>query len=127
MLLYVLALVLLIIVYKLFNKKLIKVRKHQKIILIEEKPIEYSDLQHYVNTRLLYERKRNVLEKIVNPDITFDTDIQNTVPDIIDYHLNVDNQNVHDHVVQENVKNTFKNSSNTVLDYKDIVNEILTY
>lgn len=122
----VIILLALVIGNKKLNKKKIKVRKHLKFITVDEKPIEYSDMNHYINTRLLYERKRNVLEEIIRPDLEFDTDIEQ-VPDIIEYHLNEDTQNVHDTAIQKNIKTVFEKTSMMIHNYKNTVEEILDY
>lgn len=111
---------------KKLNKKTIKVRKNVQFITVDEKPIEYSDMNHYINTRLLYERKRNVIEEIIRPELHFDTDIEQ-VPDIIEYHLNEDTQNVHDTVIQKNIKSAFDKTSKLIHNYKSTLEEILDY
>jgi hypothetical protein len=92
------------------------------MIKINDTTVEISDLQHYISTQKEYPRDI-VLGPIV--DITNLLPEQIDVPDIIDTHIHIDNQNVHESSIQDNVKNTHNKILKTQQDID--IESILAY
>lgn len=109
--------------HKYHRKKLI-IKKNDRKILVNDTEIEYSDLRYYINTRDEFEKRKTLYETILNPVVYTQTNIIRDIPaDILDYHI--DNQNVHDTIMQKNIKNTYEQSHNFTGDIEDITDNIL--
>jgi hypothetical protein len=109
-----------------FHRKKIKICKDDRAVSINDVVVEYSDLQHYIDTSKEFEGRKTIIDTFIDPIVDIEENqTAVAVPDIINHHIREDVQNVHDSTIQKNIQNTFLNASKTqqafskteVLDY----------
>lgn len=108
-----------------FHRKKIKICKDDRAVAINDVVVEYSDLQHYIDTQKEFEDRKSIINTIIEPIVDIENQTAVNVPEIINHHIREDVQNVHDSIIQKNTKNTFLNTAKTqqafsktdVLDY----------
>jgi hypothetical protein len=106
--------------------KNIKISKKDRKVLVDDVEVEYSDLQHYINTRKDFENRKSIVDFIIDPTVVIENDQMNVeIPEIINHHINTDVQNVHDNTIQKNIKGAYSEILQTQQNFdKD---EILGY
>lgn len=91
-----------------FHVKNIKISKKDRKVLVDDVEVEYSDLQHYINTRKEFENRKSIVDFIIEPTVVIgDNQIATEIPEIINHHINTDVQNVHDNTIQKNIKGAY--------------------
>lgn len=110
-----------------FHTKNIKICKKDRKVSVNNIEVEYSDLQHYIDTRQDFESRKSIRDTILEPIVIIENDqFQAEIPEIINYHINTDVQNVHDNTVQKNIKSVFSEILQTqqVFDKEEILDYI---
>ena len=121
----IVVLVLVLVVLVAIPRKKYVVSKFDNVILINKDiQLEKSDIQYYNDLREEFDRRKSLYETLrKNPEIIHDdNDDDFDIPDDLQYHL--DNQNVHDTMIQDNIKNKMKTvQSSNFVSLKDISND----
>lgn len=106
--------------------KNIKISKKDRKVLVDDVEVEYSDLQHYINTRKEFENRKSIVDLIIDPTIIIENNqIGVEIPEIINHHINTDVQNVHDNTIQKNIKGAYSDILQTQQNFDK--EEILGY
>lgn len=109
-----------------FHTKKIKISKKDRKVLVDNVEVEYSDLQHYIDTRQEFETRKSIRDTILDPIVTIENiQFDAEIPEIINHHMNTDVQNVHDNTVQKNIKGAYSEILQTQQNFDK--EEILDY
>jgi hypothetical protein len=111
-----------------FHRKELCIKKRDRTIFVNDVEVEYSDMQHYIDTKKNFEDRRNIINNITEPAVDIvQNDLKEEVPDIINYHVAEDTQNVHDNAVQKNLKKTYESVLKTQQPLQSCKEEIINF
>lgn len=129
-LLVILAVIVLmaITIKPIVHHKKVKIERVGRIVKVDGVNVEYADLQHYIDTEKEFEARKTLYDMIVKPDVeVINHAVAARVPEIINHHIGVDVQNVHDNMIQKNLKAKFSGIFQVYQPFSSTKEEILNY
>jgi len=110
----VIVIVIIVIAISIPRKKYIVSSFDGVVLINKDIQLEKSDIQYYTDLREEFDRRKSFYDTFrKNAEILYEEDELFDLPDDLQYHL--DNQNVHDTMIQDNLKNKMKTVGNTSL------------
>lgn len=127
--LVIFAIIVLAIFLKMkFHRKKLRIKKKDRTVFVNNVELEYADIQHYIDTKKEFEDRQNILQIAIAPSVDIvQNELREDVPDIIDYHIDIDTQNVHDNAIQKNIKGVYEKIFQTQQPLSSCREEILDY
>ena len=127
LLIFIILLVIFVWVKVQFHRVEIAVKRQDKTVTINDVEVEYADLQHYIDTQREFESRKVLTDTLLKPIVDITTNETGVdVPDIIGFHIDTDTQNVHDTVIQKNIKSAYLGLPSIQQDFESVKQEILS-
>jgi hypothetical protein len=123
----VIILIILFVLFRVFNNKTIKVvATEDAFVNIGETKVEFSDLQHYIDTQKAFNDRINLYDVVTRPNVEIISDLNVPIPAIVAHHVDGDTQNVHCNNIQKNLKGKYSSMHQVIQPDSDLKDEIVS-